>query len=183
MADPFQLPPPVADINGFGTPLNLTLLAVLGLVVYLGMRPGRDDAASATVAAQAAQAASPPLTFKTFTPHTLRKCNGVKGAPLLVAVRGNVYDVGPGRSFYGPGAAYHVFAGRDASRGLATNSLDEDEKDDLDGPLDELKGLTDDQTEALNGWEERFRSKYLLVGKLVAAGSADADDADGKKDK
>lgn len=41
---------------------------------------------------------------------------------------------------------------------------------DLDGPLDTLSDLDDDQKEALRGWEERFEEKYLVVGKLVAAG-------------
>lgn len=41
---------------------------------------------------------------------------------------------------------------------------------DLDGPLDDLKGLGEDEMEALKGWEERFQEKYLVVGKLVAVG-------------
>lgn len=41
---------------------------------------------------------------------------------------------------------------------------------DLDGPLDTLSDLNDEQVEALKGWEERFNEKYLVVGKLVAAG-------------
>lgn len=41
--------------------------------------------------------------------------------------------------------------------------------EDLDGPLDDLKGLDADQMENLQGWEERFTDKYLIVGKLVAA--------------
>lgn len=46
---------------------------------------------------------------------------------------------------------------------------------DLDGPLDTLSDLDDDQKEALKGWEERFQEKYLVVGKLVAAGEEGAD--------
>ncbi|KAJ2989125.1 hypothetical protein NUW58_g3629 [Xylaria curta] len=41
---------------------------------------------------------------------------------------------------------------------------------DLDGPLDTLEGLGDEEMESLQGWEERFLSKYLVVGKLVAQG-------------
>lgn len=41
--------------------------------------------------------------------------------------------------------------------------------EDLDGPLDALQGLGDDEMEALRGWEERFTEKYDVVGRLVSA--------------
>ena len=41
---------------------------------------------------------------------------------------------------------------------------------DLQGPLDDLKSLGDDEMEALRGGEERFEEKYLIVGKLVPVG-------------
>ena len=95
--------------------------------------------------------------------------------PVYLAVRGQVYDVTSGRNFYGPGGPYENFAGRDASRGLACGSFDEDMlTKDLEGPLDTLDGLGNDEMEALRGWEERFSDKYLVVGKLVAVGSPDA---------
>lgn len=76
-----------------------------------------------------------------------------------------------GRNFYGPGGPYENFAGRDASRGLACGSFDEEMlTKDLDGPLDGLEGLGASELDALRGWEERFEEKYLVVGKLVAAG-------------
>lgn len=84
-------------------------------------------------------------------------------------MRGRVFDVSPGRNFYGPGGPYSNFAGRDASRGLACGSFDEDMlTKDLDGPLDKLEGLDAEQMEALQGWEERFLEKYNVVGKLVS---------------
>jgi membrane-associated progesterone receptor component len=91
--------------------------------------------------------------------------------PVYLAVRGRVFDVTAGRNFYGPGGPYANFAGRDASRGLACGSFDEDMlTKDLQGPLDKLEGLGTDEMEALVGWEERFSEKYLVVGKLVAVG-------------
>jgi len=84
-------------------------------------------------------------------------------------VRGKVFDVSPGRNFYGPGGPYENFAGRDASRGLAHGSFDEDMlTKDLEGPLDTLQDLDAEQVESLNGWEERFDEKYLVVGRLVS---------------
>lgn len=89
-------------------------------------------------------------------------------------MRGRVFDVSSGRNFYGPGGPYENFAGRDASRGLACGSFDQAMlTKDLDGPLDKLEDLGRDEMEALQGWEERFQSKYLVVGKLVPVGEED----------
>jgi membrane-associated progesterone receptor component len=113
----------------------------------------------------------PAVVFKTFTPQTLLPFSGENDAPVYLAVRGRVFDVSRGRNFYGPGGPYANFAGRDASRGLAKGSFDEGMlTKDLDGPLDTLEDLDRDELEALQGWEEKFLEKYLVVGKLVAAG-------------
>jgi membrane-associated progesterone receptor component len=115
--------------------------------------------------------APPPTVFRTFVPRTLLPFDGNGGQPVYLAVRGRVFDVSSGRNFYGPGGPYANFAGRDASRGLACGSFDEAMlTKDLDGPLDKLQDLGPDELEALKGWEERFESKYLVVGRLVAAG-------------
>ena len=89
-------------------------------------------------------------------------------------MRGRVFDVSSGRNFYGPGGPYENFAGRDASRGLACGSFDEEMLTrDLEGPLDRLEDLGREEMEALRGWEERFEEKYLVVGRLVAVGEED----------
>lgn len=111
----------------------------------------------------------PPVVFRTYTPRTLLPLNGEGNNPVYLAVRGKVFDVTSGRNFYGPGGPYANFAGRDASRGLAFGSFDEDMlTEDLDGPLDTLKDLTSDQIEALEGWESRFNEKYEIIGRLVS---------------
>ena len=95
--------------------------------------------------------------------------------PVYLAVKGRVFDVTTGRNFYGPGGPYANFAGRDASRGLACSSFDEDMlTKDLEGPLDPLKDLDAEQLDTLKGWEERFNEKYLVVGKLVPVGGEEA---------
>lgn len=114
-----------------------------------------------------------PILFKTYTPPELLPNNGENGNPVYLGIRGRVFDVSSGRNFYGPGGPYANFAGRDASRGLACGSFDEDMlTKDLQGPLDDLSGLGEEEVDALKGWEERFDEKYLVVGKLVSVGQA-----------
>ena len=142
------------------TPLNALLVAGAVYAIYLLLRP-KEPAVIPR--------APPAIVFRTYTPHTLLPYNGEDGKPIYFAVRGRVFDVSPGRNFYGPGGPYSNFAGRDASRGLAYGSFDEDMlTKDLDGPLDPLEGLGKDEVEALEGWEGRFLEKYDVVGKLVS---------------
>jgi membrane-associated progesterone receptor component len=148
------------------TPLNLLLLTLLAFSAYLRLRPRSTPTLAPT---------PPPILFKTYTPPTLLPYNGSDNPNIYFAVRGRVFDVTPGKNFYGPGGPYNNFAGRDASRGLACGSFDEDMLTvDLEGPLDKLEGLGSEEMEALAGWEERFEGKYLVVGKLVECGSEEA---------
>jgi membrane-associated progesterone receptor component len=142
--------------------VNVFLIALLLLLVYLRLRPKPLPVLPR---------APSPIVFRTFTPPELRIYNGEKGMPVYLAVRGKVFDVTPGKNFYGPGGPYENFAGRDASRGLACGSFDTDMLTaDLQGPLDTLEGLSEEELEALRDWEARFLDKYLVVGTLVAVG-------------
>ncbi|KEY67340.1 hypothetical protein S7711_09470 [Stachybotrys chartarum IBT 7711] len=147
--------------GGFLTPLNILLLGVVAYTTYSMLRPTPSPKPSRD---------APPTIFRTYTPRSLLPFNGEQGAPVFLAVRGKVFDVSRGRNFYGPGGPYSNFAGRDASRGLACGSFDEDMlTKDLDGPLDTLEGLGAEEMEALQGWEDRFNDKYDIVGELVSA--------------
>eukprot|EP00122_Pirum_gemmata_P014526 Pgem_evm1s13543 len=83
---------------------------------------------------------------------------------LCLALQGLVFDVEAGENFYGMGGPYEVFAGRDASRGLATGSLD---KSAVSDTFDDLSDLTADQIKSLESWTSSFKSKYSVVGRLV----------------
>eukprot|EP00041_Stephanoeca_diplocostata_P010704 m.170343 g.170343 ORF g.170343 m.170343 type:complete len:83 (-) comp18263_c0_seq13:597-845(-) len=63
------------------------------------------------------------LPPRDFTLEELTPFNGVDNKKIYIAVGGIVFDVSSRPDFYGPGSAYGVFAGGDASRGLATMSL------------------------------------------------------------
>lgn len=110
--------------------------------------------------------------------------NGLNNQPVYLAVRGKVYDVTPGRNFYGPGGPYENFAGRDATRGLACQSFDEEMlTKDLDGPLDDCKDLSEEQLENLSGWIERFDEKVSAmldrnVGEKLTSPVLDSGQAD-----
>lgn len=103
----------------------------------------------------------PPQQLGTISEEELAKYDGGdEKKPLLMAIRGNIYDVSQSRGFYGPGGAYSLFAGKDASRALAKMSF---EKEDLTG---DTTGLGAYELSALDDWEYKFQSKYLKVGEL-----------------
>ncbi|KAK4600559.1 hypothetical protein RGQ29_010274 [Quercus rubra] len=98
-----------------------------------------------------------------LTPQQLTQYNGTDASkPLYVAVKGRIFDVTNGKSFYGPGGPYAMFAGKDASRALAKMSKnDEDVTPSLDG-------LSDKEIGVLNDWEKKFEAKYPVVGRVVS---------------
>ncbi|OAA39120.1 membrane-associated progesterone receptor component 1 [Metarhizium rileyi] len=159
-----------ASITTPFTPLNLILLSVLAYTAF--------STFSRSNTAPPIPRGPPPKVFRTYTPRTLLPFNGENGNPIFFAVRGRVFDVSNGRSFYGPGGPYSNFAGRDASRGLACHSFDADMlTQDLDGPLDTLDGLGPGEMDALQGWEETFVGKYDIVGNLVSISDYNATKA------
>ncbi|KAK1417733.1 hypothetical protein QVD17_26867 [Tagetes erecta] len=81
--------------------------------------------------------------------------------PIYIAVKGRIFDVTTGKSFYGPGGSYAMFAGKDASRALAKMSKNEE---DVIGSLD---GLTEKEIGVLDDWEKKFEAKYPIVGSLA----------------
>lgn len=98
--------------------------------------------------------------WRTWTPEQLRTYDGTGTADdseqegrILMAIRRKVYDVTTGRAFYGPGGPYAIFAGRDASRGLAKQSFEVDMLTPTDEPIDRLDDLTKSEWDNLRDWE------------------------------
>jgi membrane-associated progesterone receptor component len=80
--------------------------------------------------------------------------------PILIGCNGKVYNVWKGRHFYGPGAEYQIFAGRDATRLLAKFRTEEEDAESLAKPLTIAERAT------LEGYVWTFKDKYQLVGTL-----------------
>ncbi len=77
----------------------------------------------------APRARAPPRDAATglplWAPADLAAYTGARGPRIVLGVCGAVYDVTAlGARFYGPGNAYALFAGRDATRALALGSTD-----------------------------------------------------------
>ncbi|KAF9432098.1 hypothetical protein BGZ76_011266 [Entomortierella beljakovae] len=150
-------------MTAFSNPINWVLAGVLGYISY------NYFAGSAAPAPQAPPRPKfPPLVFREYTPKELSEFDGrTDDTRILMAIQGKVFDVTRGRNFYGPDGPYGNFAGRDASRGLAKNSFDKDMITPIDGPIDTLEDLKDDEKESLAEWALHFESKYQLVGKFI----------------
>mmetsp|Transcript_3855 Transcript_3855/g.9250 ORF Transcript_3855/g.9250 Transcript_3855/m.9250 type:complete len:156 (+) Transcript_3855:50-517(+) len=80
--------------------------------------------------------------------------------PLLVGIDGEVFNVWRGWDFYGHGAPYNSFAGRDATRFLAKQIISQEE--------DDGQPLTREELENMQNWKEYFRFKYDAAGKLLS---------------
>ncbi|XP_042034100.1 membrane steroid-binding protein 1-like [Salvia splendens] len=114
----------------------------------------------------------PPVQLGEVTADELKQYDGSDSTkPLLMAIKGQIYDVSQSRMFYGPGGPYALFAGKDASRALAKMSF---EDKDLNG---DLTGLGAYELEALQDWEYKFMSKYVKVGTVKVVVVADESSA------
>jgi len=102
-----------------------------------------------------------------FSADELRAHDGsVPGRRLLLGFNGVVYDVTDrGSVFYGPGAAYALFAGRDSTRALALGTL---EAADVARGGDVADFVDDERYLALLREQEAFYAgKYPAVGVIL----------------
>ncbi|KAG2329592.1 hypothetical protein Bca52824_000772 [Brassica carinata] len=115
----------------------------------------------------------PPVQLGEITEEELKQYDGSDSKkPLLMAIKGQIYDVSQSRMFYGPGGPYALFAGKDASRALAKMSFEES---DLTG---DISGLGPFELDALQDWEYKFMSKYVKVGTIQKSDVEGKESAD-----
>ena len=95
-----------------------------------------------------------------WTIEQLQEFNGDdETKPIILGIEGKVYDVSKGKDYYGKDGGYHGLAGKDSTRLLAKNLLNE--KKDNGEPL------TDTEKDQLKQWKEFFEKKYPVVGSFV----------------
>ncbi|KAJ2388445.1 Dihydrodipicolinate synthase [Coemansia sp. RSA 2559] len=107
---------------------------------------------------------------KEYTLKELSEYNGEdESKPILLGINYTVYDVTPGKSFYGMGGSYSLFSGRDCTHNFAIGSVNKQDLPPVDSDPVDLQTYTEEQQKAALNWQERLSQKYKVVGKLVKA--------------
>ncbi|XP_059079064.1 membrane-associated progesterone receptor component 1-like [Tigriopus californicus] len=157
-----------------GSPVNCILLVAIVYLLYKIFKSDEVPGPSTPI-----EPPVPPMKKRDFTLKELKELgDGTSGeGRILVAVNGKVYDVTKGKRFYGPGGPYSCFAGRDASRGLATFSVSA-----INEEYDDLSDLKPSEMEQVREWELQFSEKYTYVGKLLKPGEQPTSYSDEEDD-
>lgn len=163
------------------SPLNICLVA---LICYFSYKLIRKDTINTTSnkkrSTSVVKKRLEDMPKQDFTLEQLREYDGVKSSGrLLIGVLGRVFDVSSASEFYGPGllifanffaiflyyntylgGPYSVFAGRDASRALATFSVDPTQFKDT---YDDLSDLNTSQLGSVKEWEMQFLGTLTVL--------------------
>uniref|UniRef100_A0A8D0CBN0 Progesterone receptor membrane component 2 n=1 Tax=Salvator merianae TaxID=96440 RepID=A0A8D0CBN0_SALMN len=163
------------ETGGLDMLLSLLVVAVVALAAYRLYRRWGKRSGAGGAAQQSPADSLPRMKRRDFTLEQLREYDGARTPRILLAVNGKVFDVTKGSKFYGPEGPYGIFAGRDASRGLATFCLD---KVALRDEYDDLSDLNAVQMESVREWEMQFKEKYDYVGRLLKPGEEPSEYTD-----
>jgi len=110
-----------------------------------------------------------------LTMQELSEYDGIKQKRLIMSISRVLLDVSSAGNMYGPGGGYHLFAGNDCTRNLATMNLDRKALGDPD-----FAPTTDSHKKVLQDWVDKLSGKYPVVGELVGPGTFTGDE-DGVK--
>ncbi|XP_058443699.1 neuferricin homolog [Malaya genurostris] len=93
----------------------------------------------------------------------LAQYDGREGSPgIYLVILGYVYDVATGIKHYGPGEAYNMFVGHDASRSFISGEFESYRPE-----LSDVSSLTDGELKSLVKWKSFYDETYQYKGKLV----------------
>lgn len=81
--------------------------------------------------------------------------------PLLIGIKGTIYDVSSRSDIYGKGCGYNVLCGKDASLALAKMSFDATLFNKS------IQDITEKERKSLDSWVSWFQNKYIEFGKLM----------------
>lgn len=145
--------------NGNLAVIGVIAISVVVSIFMLYMLTSTSPAASP----KSTEPEEEPEPQRDFTLDQLREFNGETKKKIYIALRGDVYDVTSSSDFYGPGAPYNCFAGRNATRAMAKLSFEEE---DLANP--NVSDLGPFERDTLDGWVQKFMhiKGYPIVGKL-----------------
>lgn len=100
---------------------------------------------------------------KLFTEQELIEYDGREGSKgLYLVILGYVYDVQKGAKHYGPGEAYNMFVGHDASRSFISGDFEE-----YDPEMSDVSSLTDSELKSIVKWKSFYDENYIYRGKVV----------------
>jgi predicted heme/steroid binding protein len=86
--------------------------------------------------------------------------------PILIGIKGRVYDVTRGKAYYGPAGGYHFFAGRDGTRSFSTGCFDP-RKEECTTKSHVYDDLNENQKKDIDGWVSFYDEKYDYIGDVV----------------
>ncbi|CAI5474980.1 unnamed protein product [Closterium sp. Yama58-4] len=148
----------VQEATGLAPSTTVSLLVLIASIVYVIFSYVQHRAAPVPPPVP-----GPPEPIK-IGEITLEELSQYSGSdpekPILLAIRGRIYDVTRGKHFYGPGGPYAVFAGKEASRAFAKMSTDPKDA------VGDLTGLSYSEMETLRDWESSLQFKYDVVGTV-----------------
>ncbi|KAF8149347.1 cytochrome b5 [Crassisporium funariophilum] len=123
--------------------------------------PAEDNQKPLKTIMQAPKTDLAPPKDDPFTTEQLKQYDGTDPSkPILVAIKGTIFDVTAKAEVYGPGKSYNIFAGKDGSRGLGMSSLKPDDA------VADYKTLDEKDMKVLDDWHAFFSKRYNIVGKV-----------------
>lgn len=105
----------------------------------------------------------------TVTRDQLEEMDGYDDTPLYLSIRGRVYDVTAGQTFYAEGKEYHNWVGTDATRSFGTGCRGGTDKTGVECLSESTDGLSDSEELEIDRWLELYEThdKYTFVGHLI----------------